>query len=230
MKQIFNFLFAFVMLAGCKTDAQSTNLSVNEFEKQISADKQLLDVRTAEEYKSGHIDKALQADWKNQTEFMERIKSIDKNKTVLIYCLGGGRSKAAAAWMRENGFTSVLELDGGINAWKQNNKPVVGASNSPQMSLTDYASKINGSTVLVDFGAEWCPPCKKMEPILQQLQNDLKGNFNLVKVDGGNDIDVMKQESVTALPVFIVYKNGKQVWRQQGVVSYNDLKKAISSE
>jgi len=230
MKQLFFFLFGIAFLISCSSNAQSTNLSVNEFEKQISPDKQLLDVRTADEYKSGHIAKALQADWKNQAEFTERTKSLDKNKTVLIYCLGGGRSKAAAAWMRENGFTNVLELDGGMNAWKQNNKPVEGATNTPQMTLADYSAKINSKLVLVDFGAEWCPPCKKMEPVLAQLQTDLKGKFKMVKVDGGNDTDVMKQEGVTALPVFIIYKNGKQVWRKDGIVSYEDLKKAISSE
>jgi thioredoxin-like negative regulator of GroEL len=62
-----------------------------------------------------------------------------------------------------------------------------------------------------------------MKPILAQL---LKENttIKLVKVDGGKDLDVMKQMNVEALPVFIVYKNGKQVWRKQGIASLEELK------
>jgi len=57
-----------------------------------------------------------------------------------------------------------------------------------------------------------------MEPILKEIQADKSLQFSLVKVDGGNDIDVMKANQVSSLPVFIIYKNGKEVWRKQGVV------------
>ena len=126
--------------------------------------------------------------------------------------------------LKEKGFTQLYHLKGGINAWKQNNKPVEGSSQEPQMTTNEYQQKITAdSLVLVDFGADWCPPCKKMEPIIAQL---LKENtaIKLVKVDGGKDLDVMKQMNVEALPVFIVYKNGKQVWKKQGIVSIEELK------
>ena len=48
--------------------------------------------------------------------------------------------------------------------------------------------------------------------------------FSLVKVDGGNDMDVMKEMHVEALPTFIIYKNGKEVWRKQGIVSLEEFK------
>lgn len=83
--------------------------------------------------------------------------------------------------------------------------------------------------MLVDFGAAWCPPCKQMEPVLEKLAKDLPGAFKLVKVDGGNDIDVMKSQKVEALPVFIIYKNGKETWRKQGVIELDVLKKALQN-
>jgi thioredoxin-like negative regulator of GroEL len=63
---------------------------------------------------------------------------------------------------------------------------------------------------------------------LQQLQKDLSAKFSLVKVDGGQDIDVMKAQKVEALPVFIVYKQGKEIWRKQGVVELDELKAALA--
>ena len=93
------------------------------------------------------------------------------------------------------------------------------------MTLSKYTElSRSADIVLVDVGAEWCPPCKKMEPVLKQLQEEVGGRFSLVKVDGGIDIEVMKSLKVEGIPVFIVYKNGKEVWRKTGVVELKELK------
>jgi thioredoxin-like negative regulator of GroEL len=63
-----------------------------------------------------------------------------------------------------------------------------------------------------------------MEPVLASLQKELAGKYTLVKVDGGRDTEMMKANGVNALPVFIVYKNGKETYRVQGVVEKNILK------
>ncbi len=210
--------------------AQNKNvLTANEFDKAITTDSvQILDVRTKGEFNSGYINKALQADWNDSKEFERRVAFIDKKKPVYVYCLAGGRSAAAAEKMRKQGFKKVYELKGGINAWKASNKNLIGKSTEKQMSVDGYNNTIAGSKiVLVDFGASWCPPCKKMEPILQKIEKDLAGKFTLLKVDGGKDEDLVKLNNVTALPVFIIYKDGKEVWRKDGVCSEEELKKAL---
>ncbi|MBC7424821.1 MAG: thioredoxin fold domain-containing protein, partial [Ferruginibacter sp.] len=129
--------------------------------------------------------------------------------------------------MRNNGYQKVYELNGGINAWKAANKPLQGKSTAPQMSMEQFNTSIKKDVVvLVDFGAEWCPPCKKMEPVLKDLQAKNK-DFTIVKVDGGKDEEVMKQFGVTALPVFIIFKNGKQAWRKDGVVDEKEIAAAL---
>lgn len=228
-KIILTILFSPFFLLACSSQAQPDQvLSVTDFEKGIAQNAvQILDVRTAGEFRSGHIAKALQADWNNPSQFSDRTQYLDKNKPVYIYCLSGARSAAAARVLREKGFT-VYELAGGTNAWRRNNKPLEGGVKSRQMSTEEYAQAIkSNAVVLVDFGAEWCPPCKKMEPILAEIQSELGNKFKLVKVDGGNDLDLMKQEKVEALPVFIIYKDGKEVWRQQGIVSKAELLKNL---
>jgi rhodanese-related sulfurtransferase len=186
---------------------------------------QVLDVRTAGEYQGGHLKKAFLADWTNQEQFKDRTQYLDKTKPVYVYCLSGGRSAAAAQWLQQQGYSNVYSLKGGINAWKQANKAVEGNANIKQMSLDEYKALINGNdTYLVDFGAEWCLPCKKMEPVLETLVREAGTKFKLIKVDAGVHLNVMKELKVDALPVFIIYKNRKEVWRKQGITSIEAFK------
>ena len=208
------------------TAQTKTNLTADEFEKEITTKEniQILDVRTPDEFFSGHIKNALQADWNDKKEFERRIAFVDKAKPVYVYCLAGGRSAAAAEKLRKMGYSNVYELAGGTNAWRAADKPLEGNSNEKQMSLEEFNATIAGSkTVLVDFGASWCPPCKMMEPVLKSLTDNNKGKFTLVKVDGGRDQDILKQYKVTALPVFIVFKDGKQVWRKDGIATEKEI-------
>ena len=221
------FLTTFISLLIFSCNAQTkTSLSADEFEKAIANKDsvQVLDVRTSGEYNSGHIANALLADWNDAQEFNRRIGFVDKNKPVYVYCLAGGRSAAAATQMRKAGYENVYELKGGTNAWKAADKQLQGRSTAKQMSLESFNNTITGSkTVLVDFGAEWCPPCKKMEPVIKSLQQNNTGKFTLLKVDGGNDQDVMQQYKVTALPVFIIFKDGKEIWRKDGVATEKEI-------
>ncbi len=218
-----------IFLLSCQLNGQTKQvLTADEFQQQLTSEKQLLDVRTAGEFNTGHIANAMQADWRNKDQFKDRVHYLDKNKTVLVYCQSGGRSAAAAKWLRENGFANVEELGGGMISWKKDGKPVEGATNVQEMSLDEYNAKLETSkTILVDFGAEWCPPCKKMQPVIDELIQELKGEFELVKVDGGVNTGLMKTLNIEGIPTFIIYKNGKEIWRQQGVVEKEVLKKEI---
>lgn len=191
---------------------------------------QIFDVRTAEEFNTGHLSNALQADYTNKAEFNERVKYLDKQKPVYIYCLSGGRSSKAAQWMRENGFQQVVELENGINAWKQAGKPLAGtAEKKLQLTVASYNKAIAKGIILTDVGAAWCPPCKQQEPILEKFLQAHK-NVTLLKVDGGNDTDVMKAISAKGLPTLILYKNGKEVWRKQGVSSIEELENSLAQD
>jgi rhodanese-related sulfurtransferase len=223
MKLISAFAYTFLFIA-CSAQQGSKQITAGEFDKGIAAGNiQLLDVRTAGEYKTGHLKNALLADWNNESQFKDRTQHLDKKKPVYVYCLSGARSSAAAEWLQQQGYTAV-SLKGGINAWKQANKPVEGASNIPQMTLEEYQASIPlTETVLVDFGADWCPPCKKMEPVLEQLKTEKKDQFKFIRIDGGVHTNVMKAMNVDALPVFIIYKNGKEIWRKQGMATLEEF-------
>lgn len=226
MKTILSFLAACcaTVLIACSGQAQSSNLSVTEFEKAIAQSNiQLLDVRTPGEYQSGHLANALQANWNDEAQFRERAKALDKNKPIYTYCLSGARSNAATLWLRSNGFTAY-NLTGGINAWKIAGKTVEMAKTVKQISMEEYLAQIPANkTVLVDIGAVWCPPCKKMVPIVDSLAAAHAGQFVLVKIDGGDQTNLCAALKADAFPTFIVYKNGKETWRKQGLVEAKEL-------
>jgi thioredoxin len=219
-----SFLFSVLTLFSAFTYAQVPAIKPSEFASAIKAQNiQVLDVRTADEYKSGHLEHALQANWLNKVEFNDRTQHLDKNKTVYIYCLSGGRSAAAGAALAAQGY-NVINMEGGINGWKNANLPVEGAANVKQTSMDSYNGQIHStSLVLVDFGAEWCPPCRKMEPVLQSFMKENSKKLTLVKMDGGVETDLMKSLNVEALPTFILYKNGKEIKRKQGLVSKEEF-------
>ena len=104
--------------------AQSAVLSPDDFEaKALKADVQLIDVRTPDEYKAGHITNAKNinfyaADFKNQME------KLDKSKAIAVYCGVGGRSGKASTILTQLGFKTIYDLQGGMSAWKAKGKKV----------------------------------------------------------------------------------------------------------
>jgi len=214
-----------VLLFIVSCNAQEKNsLDPDTFQSQIKEKNiQLLDVRTSSEYSSGHIAGALQADWLQKDQFADRVQHLDKNAPVYVYCAAGSRSSAAAIWMREAGFSNVLELKGGFNGWKMAQKPVEAMTKTTQLTMEQFNEMIKGQeTVLVDFGAPWCPPCKKMEPVINQIEKE-SPQTKVVRIDGGVHINLMAALQVEALPTFIVYKKGSETWRKQGIVALQEL-------
>ncbi len=212
------------------SNSQTGVLSTGVFQQKLSQHNiQILDVRTAEEYQAGHLKNALQANWLDKAQFADRIQHLNKAIPVLVYCASGVRSGQAMKAMAQEGFKEVYNMEGGMSAWKVEGKPFEASAATAEMTVDAFQSKLNETSItLVDIGAEWCPPCKKMEPVLAQLQKDFGNKYSLIKVDGGNDISVMKYLQFQALPTFIVFKNGKETWRKQGIVSLDDLKKALN--
>jgi len=188
---------------------------------------QILDVRTAGEYQSGHIANALQANWLDPKEFKNRTQHLDKSKMIYIYCQSGGRSASAQAALMEAGF-KVVNLEGGMSNWRMQQMPVEGVGNAVQMRVVDFEKVLQSNAyVLVDIGAVWCPPCRKMQPVMDALKQTPPKPFYFLAVDGGQDIDVMKSVKADDLPTFILYKNGVEVWRKVGVAPKEDFEKAF---
>ncbi|MFB9051465.1 thioredoxin domain-containing protein [Formosa undariae] len=199
----------------------NTTFTVSQFANVMSEQPELvvIDVRTPEEFAGGHIEGAINYNWKSEN-FGSQIANLDKSKEVLVYCLSGARSGKAAAAMRLEGFTKIYEMQGGLMKWRSGNWPeIVSKVADPGMSLEDFQALLNSDKlILVDFYADWCAPCKKMEPYLNEISNDMESTVEVVRIDADKNRALCKALGVDALPVLHVYKNKEQIWNHTGFI------------
>jgi len=83
--------------------------------------------------------------------------------------------------------------------------------------------------VLVDFFAEWCGPCKMMSPILKEVKDQLQEDISIIKIDVDKNQSLAAKYQVKGVPTFMLFKNGKQRWRQSGMLQKNDIIAIIKS-
>ncbi|MCB0700033.1 MAG: rhodanese-like domain-containing protein [Chitinophagales bacterium] len=123
---ILSLLSVFLLASACQSTAgDGGRLNPNMFSAKAKELKNetILDVRTPGEYNEGFIENAINVDW-NGGGFDAYVAKLDKNKPVMVYCLAGGRSGAAASRLKELGFKEVYDLAGGMMQWKAAGMPV----------------------------------------------------------------------------------------------------------
>jgi rhodanese-related sulfurtransferase len=81
---------------------------------------QLFDVRTPEEFDQGHIEGAINIDFKNEKKFNSYFRDLNKNKPVFLYCRSGNRSKKSAKILLDMGYSEIYDLKGGFIEWNLN--------------------------------------------------------------------------------------------------------------
>lgn len=183
---------------------------------KVRNDIQIVDVRTADEYSRGQFPKAINIDF-NANDFKEQINKLDKKIPVFVYCLSGERSKKAAEVFHQEGFEYVVGMEGGLlalNANKTNQPTTSNNSTGTKSTVTpeQFDSVIaNEKNVIVDFYADWCGPCKRMSPILEQLAKDHKDKFVLLKVNIDHSREIAMKHKITSIPRLFVYNNAKKV-------------------
>lgn len=100
-------------------------VDISTYERQLKQPEiQLIDVRTPEEFSEGHIENAKNINIM-ENDFDAQVAHLDKTKPVMVYCKSGGRSAKASARLKELGFTTITDLEGGITNWNSENKPTV---------------------------------------------------------------------------------------------------------
>ena len=96
--------------------------------------------------------------------------------------------------------------------------------------MSKFSEIINqDQPVLVDFYAEWCGPCKTMSPILKDVKDSLKERVSIIKIDVDKNQELAAKYQVRGVPTLLLFKNGKQVWRQSGVLQKNELIDVITA-
>ena len=81
--------------------------------------------------------------------------------------------------------------------------------------------------VLIDFFATWCGPCKILGPILKEVKDSLGDRVSIIKIDVDKNQQISSQYQVRGVPTMILFQNGKQLWRQSGVLTKEEIIKTI---
>lgn len=140
------------------------NIDVDEvravIKKELSGSYQLLDVRQPKEYAASHLPGSILIPLK---DLPTRIAELDAEKTTIVYCASGGRSRAAAQLLAGRNFTNVLNMAGGIKAW--HGKTAIGPEQTGLEFFTENAEYADGLALAF-----------AMEEGLQQFYLRLAGN------------------------------------------------------
>jgi thioredoxin 1 len=229
--------FFFVLAASCQQPAKQgtvlmETIPAQDFEKKIRlAGVHLIDVRTPEEFAEGHIEGAKNINY-NDPSFAAEVKKLEPSKTILVYCLSGGRSSSSMSVFAEAGFKKIYNLEGGKMKWTSSGFPLVtneGAKPAAAgMNEKDYAIITQSAPiVVVDFNATWCAPCKKLAPILEQVEKDYAGKVKVVKIDVDANRSLAAAKHIDGIPFLEIYKNGKLTMQHEGLTTYEDLVKLL---
>ena len=163
--------------------------------------------------------------------FEKRIASIDKKLPVFVYCAIGVRSNDAAVMLHKLGFAQVYDLKGGIINWKLAGLPIVKGKDYDDrkgMSKTEFLISIKDKPlVFIDFYAPWCAPCQIMVPALDSMKTEMKDSVFIVKINADENLGLMKELDFNNLPYIMMYKNGENIFRQDGFMSRPDMEAAI---
>ncbi|MBU2928314.1 thioredoxin [Winogradskyella psychrotolerans] len=96
--------------------------------------------------------------------------------------------------------------------------------------MSKFSEIINqDQPVLVDFFADWCGPCKMLSPVLKQVKEALGDDVSIIKIDVDKNQSLASKYQVRGVPTMLLFKNGKQVWRQSGVLQKDDIINVIKS-
>ena len=236
MRQILSIALVATLFFSC-TDGQTnstakTELSATEFATKIKElpTATIVDVRTLGEFSQGHIANAKNCDWRGD-DFEKQIEPLDKSKPVFVYCLSGGRSAKAANQMRSEGFTTVYELSGGMLSWRDASLPETTANTviSNGMSKQQFDTLLNSDKlVLIDFYAEWCDPCKKMKPYLDEISKDMAAKVSVIRINVDENKEICKELKIDGLPVLQLYKNKTLVWSNTGFIEKVEVVKHLN--
>ncbi len=217
-------------------DESIINLDANSFNDHYNKHGGiLLDVRTSNETDQGIIMNASVIDFYDQY-FYDKISKIQKDKIVYVYCRSGGRSSRAAELLVKSGQIQVVNLMGGIKDWQNSGYDIVKNNNSKNLNIDilnqDDFNKIliHNDLVLVDFHTQWCVPCRKMIPIINEIQNEYAEHVYILKIDVDHNKLLENIYNITTVPTIVLFKEGKEILRRSGFLSSDEIKKIIKNQ
>ncbi len=95
------------------------------------------------------------------------------------------------------------------------------------ISLNDYRVAVKDNMVLVYFSADWCNVCGKFKPVIAEIEKEYAGKAKVLRIDTERDKEIAEEFEVNTLPLLMLYKNGKLVWTNSGIIELSIISREI---
>jgi thioredoxin len=132
--------------------------------------------------------------------------------------------------MKSQGFKEVYELNGGMMKWRAASLPETTdkALASTGMSKQQFDNLlVTDKLVLIDYYADWCAPCKKMKPYLDEISRDMADKVVVIRINADENQALCKELKIDALPVLHIYKNKALIWNNTGFIEKEEVVKQL---
>lgn len=216
-----------------QSQRKSDLLTFEQFDEKFKAagtNAQILDARSPEEYGQNHLERAVNFNTTDKTDFEKESAKLDKSKPVFIYAIANTRSIILAKELTNAGFNDVTVIPGGLSKWIGLGRPVV-STVGKGLSAQQYSAVVkDDKLVLVNFGSRYCGSCKKLAPAVDSIKNEYSSSLKVVKIEAYENKELTKELGVVELPTLILYKNNKVVWQKSGVTPKPEIEKVLRGQ
>ena len=228
-------IFGLLLLVQIHLKAQTSEprqlLSFDAFEAKLAqagGRAQILDARSEEEYVQNHLKGAISFHVADERDFFQKTQTLNKANPVFIYSIGNGRSGQLAKRLREAGFKDVTELPGGLSKWIGSGRPVMSTVGTG-LSLADYQAQLKSDKlVLVDFGSRYCGSCKRLDPIVNEIEKEQATHVKVIRIEAYENKALIKELGISSLPTLVLYKGDQAIWKKVGSMSKSEIQASIA--
>lgn len=183
----------------------------------------VIDMRTADEFSSGHIPGAMHIDWLWPSR-ERRIAELDTAASVFLYSRYGEYNSKAESYLLSKGFTSVTTLQGGIVKWRTEKFPLTPVEITPprelELTFNDFSRLLDlEHAVIVDFYIPWDTNCRKTEPIIDAIALEHRKTVKILRINIDKYKHLATEMGIENIPLLQFYENGNLTGEFEGVAS-----------
>lgn len=213
-----------LLMAACSQDGKTT-LTIDEFKSEIEkGGSQVVDLRSESAYKSSHIPGAMSVTG-STAEIVAKETYADM--PLYLYNENGEGMDELVNKLRKGGFKKVYGLKEGINAWKKQGFSLEELKIFENDTIAFEKAILGSKLVMVDFNAEWCRPCKMLDPIVKKLRETRAKDAIVYSIDTDKNPVLAQQYKAESIPLLVFLKNGQEIGRSVGLISESKLNELI---
>lgn len=205
---------------------QSQTLTIEAYGKKAleTPGAQIIDVRSASEYAINHIKGAINIDLADSVKAQSLLAQLDPNKPTFTYSIREGRSVILAQRLKSAGFKEVYFMPGGIGAWVGAGFPLESTADaSKSLDLEAYRQLVaSHALTFVDISSIHCGSCKRLHPILDELEKAYP-SIHILRLEMDENLQLVRDLKVKVLPTLLFYKSGELVWQHVGIQTKEQL-------